>query len=234
MCKESACTAILSRVLPKVGLGTDTCGSPWPCCSILKRGPAGTARVPGSSRVLPYPQGGPRALPACSELFVPQRHTAQLPQDSRRDFHTNVQSARKLLRQAAAWGAKRGKPVWVLVDGFYGKGPSLKLARDLNIVLVSRLRKNAAFRQSNPRRGIFRPDRQRPNTTENSSPAQKTAASRALTSNFLAKCRLTPPNQKNSGGSSRTNIDLTTTVSATSQLLKDQPSPQIYPLPQRF
>ena len=41
---------------------------------------------------------------------------------------------------------------------------------------------------SNPRRGIFGPYRQRPNTTKNSPTAEKTAASRALTSNFLAKC----------------------------------------------
>jgi hypothetical protein len=43
---------------------------------------------------------------------------------------------------------------------------------------------------SNPGRGIFDPYRQWPNTTENSSNAEKTAASRALTSNFLAKSSL--------------------------------------------
>ena len=132
--KEPPCTAILPQVLLKVGMCRDTYGSPWPCCSILKRGPAGTGRVRGGSGVLPCPQGRTRALPVCSELFVPQRHTAQLPQDSRRDFQTNLQLARKLGWRAAAWAAKLGKRVWMVVDGFYGKGALLKLARNLNIV----------------------------------------------------------------------------------------------------
>jgi len=138
--------------------------------------------------VLPYPQGRTRALPVCSELFVPQRQTAQLPQGSRRDFQTNLQLARKLLRQAAAWGAKLGKRVWMVVDGFYGRGPLLKLARNLNIVPYHSAAEECGLAASNPRRGIFSPYGLRPNTTENSSPAEKTAASRALTSNFLAKC----------------------------------------------
>ncbi len=38
--------------------------------------------------------------------------------------------------------------MWLVVDGFYGKRPLVKLARKLKVVLVSGLRKNAALRQA--------------------------------------------------------------------------------------
>ncbi len=87
-------------------------------------------------------------------------------------------------------GEETGKtPLWVVVDGFYGKGPLVQLARRLNIVVVSRLRKDVALRQATLEEessaligsGLIPP--------KNFSIAERTAASRALTSIFLAKCR---------------------------------------------
>ena len=90
-------------------------------------------------------------------------------------------------------GDETGKtPLWVVVDGFYEKGPLPQLARRLTIVGVSRLRKDVALRQATLEEessaligsGLIPP--------KNFSIAEKTAASPALISDFLAKCSLTP------------------------------------------
>ena len=77
----------------------------------------------------------------------------------------------------------------MVVEGFYGKGPLLKLARRLTVVVVSGLRKDVALRQATLEEessaligsGLIPP--------KNFSIAEKTAESPAFTSNFLAMCR---------------------------------------------
>ncbi|MBI3281263.1 MAG: transposase, partial [Acidobacteria bacterium] len=49
-----------------------------------------------------------------------------------------------------------GKSLWVVVDGFYSKRPFLQRAMAAGVVVVSRLRKDAALRDLPPRRGRSR------------------------------------------------------------------------------
>ena len=130
-------------------------------------GPAGHAFLYGHVWVtlavlVRHSVSGIRALPLLSRLFIPKGQISKLPPDRQCPFRTKLELAEELFRQAAAWGAKLGKRVWMVVDGFYGKGPLVKLARNLNIVLISRLRKNAALWTLPPARQEGHPRRGRP------------------------------------------------------------------------
>jgi hypothetical protein len=52
----------------------------------------------------------------------------------------------ELVRWAVTWLGFLGKPVWVVVDGAYARGPFLKPAIRLGVTVVRRLRKDAALR----------------------------------------------------------------------------------------
>lgn len=51
-----------------------------------------------------------------------------------------------MIEWAASWLVRFRKPIWVTVDGFYFKRVFLKAARQANVVVVGRLRKDAALR----------------------------------------------------------------------------------------
>jgi hypothetical protein len=53
--------------------------------------------------------------------------------------------AAELVTWAAGWLRYLGKALWVVADGAYAKRPFLKAARAAGVVVVSRLRKDAAL-----------------------------------------------------------------------------------------
>ena len=68
-----------------------------------------------------------------------------------------------VIRWAAQLAAEAGKRLWIITDGFYVKRPVLKVARALGVVVIGRLRKDAALWTRPPapkngqRRGRGRP-----------------------------------------------------------------------------
>jgi DDE superfamily endonuclease len=95
---------------------------------------------------------GSLALPLLARLYVRARDVGRLPKGSRRPFRTKLELAADLLRWLVLWVGPWGKPLWVVADGGYAKRTFLKAARALRLVVVSRLRADAALRTLPPAR----------------------------------------------------------------------------------
>ncbi len=82
-------------------------------------------------------------LPLRALLYVRRKDITKLPRRTKVRFRTKLEMAAELI----AWTAQRlqwlGKTMWIVVDGAYGKRPVLKKAKANNVVVVSRLRKDA-------------------------------------------------------------------------------------------
>jgi hypothetical protein len=99
-------------------------------------------------------------LPLRALMYIRQKDIARLPRRSKVKFRTKLEMAAELIAWTADWLQWLGKTVWFVVDGAYGKRPVLRKAKAKNVVLVSRLRKDARlFDVPKPprRRGPGRP-----------------------------------------------------------------------------
>ena len=150
------------RYGPKVE-GADVHHNPTP-------GPAGQPFLYGHiwvtiSLALRHPQWGPLALPLRAMLYVRQQTLATIPKSRGwPPFATKLQLAARLVEWIVPLLKKAGKIVWIVVDGGYVKRPFLRRVLKLsNVVVVGRLRKDAALRDLPPklkpgqRRGRGRP-----------------------------------------------------------------------------
>jgi hypothetical protein len=84
------------------------------------------------------------ALPLQAQLYIRQSDLHRLPPERPRLFRTKLEMAAAQLRWLKPWVADDFEDLWVVVDGAYAKRPFLRAARRLDIVVVSRLRKDAA------------------------------------------------------------------------------------------
>jgi hypothetical protein len=86
-------------------------------------------------------------LPLRAVMYVRQTDMKKLPRNVRGAvrFRTKLKMAAELIEWSAGWLHYLGKTVWVVADGAYAKRPVLKAARAQNVVVVSRLRKDAAL-----------------------------------------------------------------------------------------
>ncbi len=117
------------------------------------------------SLALRHPIWGPIGLPLRAMLYVRKRTMATIPKHRGwQRFATKLQLAARLLEWIVPILKKAGKTVWIVVDGGYTKRPFLKRALKLsNVVVVGRLRRDAALRDLPPklkkgqRRGPGRP-----------------------------------------------------------------------------
>lgn len=93
-----------------------------------------------------HPAWGSLALPLCSQLYVRAKDLAGVPPDRRPPFRTKLQQGADLLRWLRRT-LRRGpeQEVWVAADGGYAKRPFLRAAQQQGVVVVSRLRKDAAL-----------------------------------------------------------------------------------------
>jgi hypothetical protein len=82
-------------------------------------------------------------LPLRALMYVRQKDIASVPRRSKVRFRTKLEMAAELIDWAADRLQLLGKIVWVVMDGAYGKKPVLKRAKKKNVVVVSRLRKDA-------------------------------------------------------------------------------------------
>jgi len=114
-------------------------------------GPAGSPFVYGHVWVvlgllIAHPLWGIVALPLLARLYVRRKDLDAIDRKHRPVFATKLELAVALMRWAKCWLGLLGKPLWVVADGAYAKAAFLKAMRALGVVVVSRLRKDAALR----------------------------------------------------------------------------------------
>jgi hypothetical protein len=95
--------------------------------------------------ILRHKLWGTIGLPILAKLYIRQKHISKLPRYYRCKFQTKLEQAADMIRWAARLAAEAGKCLWIVTDGFYVKRPVLKVARTLNVVVIGRLRKDAAL-----------------------------------------------------------------------------------------
>ncbi len=92
-----------------------------------------------------HPLWGAIGLPLRAWLYVRRTDVGKLPRRHRIAFRTKLEMAAEAVAWLAAWLKYLGKTLWVVADGAYAKRPFLKAARAAGVVVVSRLRKDAAL-----------------------------------------------------------------------------------------
>jgi hypothetical protein len=97
---------------------------------------------------------GALALPLRAMLYVRKQTIARIPRERLwHPFATKLQLAGRLVEWIVPLLRNAGKTVWVVVDGVYTKAPFLRrTVRLSNVVVVGRLRKDAALRDLPPKR----------------------------------------------------------------------------------
>lgn len=113
--------------------------------------------------VVRHRRWGTIGLPLLAWLYVRRKDLDALPARSGWSFATKLELAVRLVTWLVGWARAAGRTLWVVVDGGYAKAPFLKPALAAGVVLVGRLRKDAALRDLPPpirpgqRRGRGRP-----------------------------------------------------------------------------
>src|SRR5262245_11993607 len=85
------------------------------------------------------------ALPLLARLYVRKKDLPAIEPKHRPKFATKLEMAVELVRWAKGWLDFVAEPLWVVADGAYAKVAFLKPLIGLGIVVVSRLRKDAAL-----------------------------------------------------------------------------------------
>jgi hypothetical protein len=98
------------------------------------------------SLALRHPLWGAMALPLRVMLYVRQKTMPRIPRQRGWKFRTKLELAARLQEWLAPLVENTGKTMWVVVDGGYTKLPFLTRAWAAKVVVVGRLRKDAALR----------------------------------------------------------------------------------------
>jgi hypothetical protein len=113
-------------------------------------GPAGGPFVYGHVWVVlgllvAHPTWGMIALPLLARLYVRRKDLPAIDQKHRPTFATKLELAVELMKWAKGWLDFVAAPLWVVADGAYAKAAFLKPLIGMGVVVVSRLRKDAAL-----------------------------------------------------------------------------------------
>jgi len=111
------------------------------------------------SLALRHPLFGALGLPLRAMLYVRHKTIPTIPKRRRWRFRTKLLLAAQLVEWIAPIVKMAGKTLWIIVDGGYTKRPFLKRALKAGVVVVGRLRKDAALRDLPPK---FRKGQRRP------------------------------------------------------------------------
>lgn len=95
--------------------------------------------------VVRHPLWGTIGLPLRALLYIRQKDIGKLPRQLGWSFQTKLQQAAQMIQWLGQLAKIAGKPAWTVADGAYAKRPVLKAALVAGVVLVSRLRKDAAL-----------------------------------------------------------------------------------------
>jgi hypothetical protein len=79
-------------------------------------------------------------------MYVRRKDLVGIDPKHRPAFRTKLELAVELLRWAKIWLGLLNKPFCVVADGAYAKAAFLKPAKSVGMTVVSRLRKDVAFR----------------------------------------------------------------------------------------
>lgn len=93
-----------------------------------------------------HPLWGPLGLPLRAMLYVRQKVLTSIPSRRNWRFATKLELAVKLIRWMAPIVQEAGKTLWLVVDGSYAKRPLLRACGKPGVVVVGRLRRDAALR----------------------------------------------------------------------------------------
>jgi hypothetical protein len=88
---------------------------------------------------------GTIGLPLLALLYVRQKNLKSIAPWHKVKFQTKLEQAVGLVEWAVQTLAGLGKTLWIVADGAYAKRPFLRPALALGVVIVSRLRKDAAL-----------------------------------------------------------------------------------------
>lgn len=102
------------------------------------------------SLALRHPLWGALALPLMAKLYVRKQTIPSIPKKRGWKFQTKLKLAAELIVWLVPLAKIASKKLWVVVDGGYTKRPFLKPVLDQNVVVVGRLRKDAALRDLPP------------------------------------------------------------------------------------
>jgi hypothetical protein len=97
------------------------------------------------SWVVQHPRWGSMGLPLLADMYIRQKDLPKIPPWVRPPFQTKHEQAIGQMDWLRKSLPKDGKPVWLGVDGAYASKQVLRGARERRIVVVSRLRKDAAL-----------------------------------------------------------------------------------------
>jgi hypothetical protein len=105
--------------------------------------------------VVRHPCWGTIGLPLRALMYVRQKQIALVRYWYGVAFRTKLELAAELVEWLAGWLHFTGKKLWLVADGAYAKRPFLRRALAADVIIVSRLRKDAALRSlpEAPRRG---------------------------------------------------------------------------------
>jgi hypothetical protein len=96
--------------------------------------------------IVRHPRWGTIGLPLRALLYVRRKQIGLLTTLYGVTFQTKLEMAAALVEDVADWLRCLGKPVWLVADGAYAARPFLKRALAAGVVVVSRLRRDAALR----------------------------------------------------------------------------------------
>jgi hypothetical protein len=97
--------------------------------------------------IVQHPCWGVIGLPLRALLYIRQKDLGKIAPWNRKHFpfRTKLELAAALVAWVAYWLGFLGKTIWVVADGAYAKRPFVKAVLQAGVVLVSRLRKDAAL-----------------------------------------------------------------------------------------
>jgi hypothetical protein len=95
--------------------------------------------------VVRHPLWGTLALPLLAAMYVRQKDVPTIKPRYRWTFQTKLELAAGLLLWLTTWLNRQGRPVWIVADGAYAKRPLIRAIRQAEMVLISRLRHDAAL-----------------------------------------------------------------------------------------
>jgi len=96
--------------------------------------------------VIRHPCWGVIGLPLQALLYVRKKQIGLLATLYGVKFRTKLEMAAELVEWLASWLKFTGRVLWIVVDGAYASRPFMQRALAAELVIVSRLRKNAALR----------------------------------------------------------------------------------------
>lgn len=97
------------------------------------------------SWVVRHPAWGTIGLPLLAMLYVRRKNLASIAPWYKIPFQTKLEQAAELVEWAVQSLQGLGKSLWIVADGAYAKKPFLRRALKAGVVVVSRLRKDAAL-----------------------------------------------------------------------------------------